>query len=209
MIGAVVLLVALVLIVPAILDGDGDGDDSPSVANSARNSVADDAPLRRYEIRPNRPAETPPLPQASVANDPSPQPADKVQTKESLQPSKSSQQAQPTKPKESVKPAKVATAPPKPAPVPASKPQQPAAIQSGWVVQLGSFSSRSNAQGLAGRVKKKGFAAYLMPVERSGKTLYRVRVGPPQASRDKAAKLADKLRRAGHSGQVTEQVAGG
>jgi cell division septation protein DedD len=57
-------------------------------------------------------------------------------------------------------------------------------------------------------VQKKGFAAYLMPVERSGKTLYRVRVGPPQTSRDKAAKLSDDLRRAGYTGQVTEQVAG-
>ena len=214
MIGAVVLLVALVLIVPAILDGSGDGDDavSPSSVDSGRTSVVDDPPLmRRYERRLDQPPETPPLPQPTVANDePAAQPAEKTGVKQSSPPAKPSQQAVPPASPQPAKSNKVARAPaPAPAkPKPAPKPKSLAAEKSGWVVQLGSFSNRANAQGLADRVKSKGFAAYLMPIERSGKTLYRVRVGPPQTSRDKAAKLSDDLRRAGYTGQVTEQVAG-
>ena len=88
-------------------------------------------------------------------------------------------------------------------------PARPAALAAGWVVQLGSFSSQANAQGLADRTRAKGFASYLMPIERSGKRLYRVRVGPPRKTRDEAAGLADDLRKAGFKGQVAEQKAGG
>ncbi|MBT8444311.1 MAG: SPOR domain-containing protein, partial [Gammaproteobacteria bacterium] len=90
---------------------------------------------------------------------------------------------------------------------PASAPS--ALLAAGWVVQLGSFSSLANAQGLADKTRAKGFQSYLMPIERSGKTLYRVRVGPPKKSRDEAAKLANQLKQAGFTGQVAEQTAVG
>jgi DedD protein len=201
MIGAVVLLVALVLIVPAILDGgddDGGGEASPSVADVGRKSIPEDARTRRVEIRPDQPAPSPLQPQPSVANKPVMRPPEEARVKAA---------PQPAKPPQPVKSAKASPAPAKPAPTP--KVKKFAAIKTGWVVQLGSFSSQANAQGLADRVQAKGFAAYLTPVKRSGKTLYRVRVGPSQPSRDKAVKLADDLRRAGYSGQVAEQVAGG
>ena len=46
-----------------------------------------------------------------------------------------------------------------------------------------------------------------MPVQRSGKTLYRVRVGPPSKTRGEASKLAERLAAAGFKGQVAEQKA--
>ena len=167
-------------------------------------------PLRRYEIRPNRPAETPPLPQPSVADSRAilTEPAEKSPAAHETAAAGTARQATTAgevgqgcdQRPPSLRP---------PSLHPAPKAKQPVTIKTGWIVQLGSFSNRSNAQGLADRVQKKGFAAYLTPVKRSGKTLYRVRVGPSQPTRDKAAKLADDLRRAGYSGQVTEQVAGG
>jgi cell division septation protein DedD len=70
-------------------------------------------------------------------------------------------------------------------------------------VQLGSFSSRENAQQLAEEVGGRGFPVFLMTLERSGKKLYRVRVGPRE-SRAQATELAERLKKAGYSGQVTQ-----
>ncbi len=222
MIGAIVLLVALVLIVPAILDGSVDVDGSAEVVSSAApdgsNAVVDDAPLQSVEIRLDQPSQSPPQP--SLALDQIPvRSVEKAPVTKSTEPSSSAQPVKVVKPPPPVKPVTVAEAPaeavstpkPKPKPKPEPKPElkPPVQIKTGWIVQLGSFSSRANAQGLADRAQAKGFAAYLTPLKRSGKTLYRVRVGPPQSTRDKAAKRADDLRRAGFTGQVAEQVAGG
>ena len=68
-------------------------------------------------------------------------------------------------------------------------------------MQLGSFSSEENAEGLAADLRKQGFAAFLSRVESGGRTLHRVRVGP-QGSREEADKVAAALAKAGHSGQV-------
>jgi DedD protein len=54
----------------------------------------------------------------------------------------------------------------------------------GWAVQLGSYSSEATAQRLMNEWRAKGQAAFVMPVNSSGKTLYRVRIGP---SKDRAS----------------------
>jgi DedD protein len=74
--------------------------------------------------------------------------------------------------------------------------------ETGWVVQLGSFSSQQNAQRLADEVSGHGFSVFLMPLDRSGKKLYRVRVGP-RDTREQATELAGRLAKVGYSGQVT------
>jgi cell division septation protein DedD len=71
-----------------------------------------------------------------------------------------------------------------------------------YVVQLGSFASRANADRLARQVRTQGF-----PVNVSQGTsghLYRVRVGP---ARDRAAasELAQQLRARGHGGAIVPQ----
>lgn len=53
----------------------------------------------------------------------------------------------------------------------------------GWAVQLGSYSSEATARRLASEWRAKGQNAFVMPVTTSGKTLYRVRIGP---SKDRA-----------------------
>lgn len=236
MIGAVVLLVALVVIVPAVLDGRPDADDASPADAVVADAPVPEAPLRQVTIRPDRPADSPPV--ATAATDTTAQ----MESAELAQPGNESKPklAPESPPKSEAKtgavadtgsapkpapkqapaeqaPAKKKQPPPTPEkqterePAPEAKPPSapPALLASGWVVQLGSFSSRANAQGLADKTRAKGFQSYLMPIERSGKTLYRVRVGPPKKLREEAAKLANQLKKAGFTGQVAEQTAVG
>lgn len=59
----------------------------------------------------------------------------------------------------------------------------------GWAVQLGAFSTESDANVLRDRVRHAGFAAYTDSVKSTGKTLWRVRAGP---ATERAA--ADRMR---------------
>jgi cell division protein FtsN len=94
------------------------------------------------------------------------------------------------------------------APPPAAHAAKPAASGSAdtstagaaWLVQLGSFASRSNAERLAQQLKGQGFAASVSQGS-SGRHLYRVRVGPVH-DHGAATQLQAKLQAAGHSGSI-------
>jgi DedD protein len=60
-----------------------------------------------------------------------------------------------------------------------------------WVVQVGSFSSTTNADNLVARLKLQGLNAYRESVSSGGKTIYRVRVGP-YIERDEAIRVNDQ-----------------
>lgn len=70
-----------------------------------------------------------------------------------------------------------------------------------WAVQLGSFSSRENAERLAADLRRQGFAAFLSGLSTGSGQLHRVRIGP-QKDRDDAEAMAARLSSAGHTGQV-------
>jgi DedD protein len=61
-----------------------------------------------------------------------------------------------------------------------------------WAVQVGSFASRANADGLVEQLSSNGFAAFITRIEEGGRQLYRVRVGPEQ-DRRRAEVLAERL----------------
>lgn len=190
MVGAGVLIVALVLLVPAILDGNGGTE-----GQSADPAINDEpAEMRTHTIRLDRQPERPPVAQdREPIEDPVPEVA---------KPSTDTVGAEPKPaPQPAVQPA--ATRPPPVKPKPAPAPREPTP-DSGWAVQLGSFAEQGNARRLAQEVEQRGFASYLMPLERSGRTLYRVRVGPKE-TRGQAEALAGKLATAGFRGQVTPQ----
>ncbi len=63
---------------------------------------------------------------------------------------------------------------------------------SGWVVQLGSFAQEDNARELDKRLREAGFASFVEPVSQSGKTVYRVRVGP-EVKRSEAEKTLGRI----------------
>lgn len=58
-----------------------------------------------------------------------------------------------------------------------------------WVVQLGSFSSKDNADRLNSNLRKSGFPAFVEPIVENNKTAYRVRVGPELLRADADALL--------------------
>jgi DedD protein len=87
--------------------------------------------------------------------------------------------------------------PPGPAPVtrPLADEVKPAAAttKGGLAVQVGAFGSAATARKLVDDLKGDGYSAYIAPLAKGGKTLYRVRVGPV-ADRAAADKLAAQLK---------------
>lgn len=71
---------------------------------------------------------------------------------------------------------------------------------SGWVVQVASFTKRSNASSLAKQLGDKFQASYSQ-VDVKGKTYYHVYVGPFD-DKDKAHSAADRLEKADHGALV-------
>ena len=80
--------------------------------------------------------------------------------------------------------------------------QKPAASTTGmWAVQLGSFSNKQNAEKLAADLRKQGYAAFLSQLKTGSETQHRVRIGP-QKDRESAEEMAARLLKVGHKGQV-------
>jgi DedD protein len=78
----------------------------------------------------------------------------------------------------------------------------PAASTTGmWAVQLGSFSNKENAEKLAADLRKQGYAAFLSQLKTSSGQLHRVRIGP-QKDRESAEAMAARLLKVEHKGQV-------
>jgi DedD protein len=96
-------------------------------------------------------------------------------------------------------PTEPATRPPAPRVEPA-KPSRTGEPRS-FVVQLGSFGSRENAERLVRDMTAKGFTTFVAPITTNGRELYRVRVGPTR-DRASAEALATQLKRVGQSGSI-------
>jgi DedD protein len=71
----------------------------------------------------------------------------------------------------------------------------------GWVVQLGSFASRQNAERLARSLESRGFRMSVSPARAGSRVLWRVRAGPAR-NRAGAERLAARLRALGHRGEL-------
>jgi DedD protein len=84
---------------------------------------------------------------------------------------------------------------------PAAPRSTPELAHHNWTVQIGSFATRANAEKLERQLKARGFPA-LLSSSGSGKALrYRVRVGP-MADRAGAEKMLARLRKEGQSASV-------
>jgi len=208
--GAVILVALFVLLVPELLTGPRNAD--------APGTAAEDG-MRRYTIdlsAPNpsatpvdpQPAQPVTLPQPASAPPPNPNPADDrslARPGDSAEPAT----AAPAAPAPAtVAPSSVAQAPrpeqvPAPAPrVEAPKPAPATRAEPGsFVVQLGSFRERDNADRLVRDMTAKGFTAFVAPITSGGRELYRVRVGPTR-DRAQAEALAAQLKRVGQSGSI-------
>jgi DedD protein len=90
-----------------------------------------------------------------------------------------------------------AAAPAAPAAVETSAPSPISAAHASWAVQLGSFASRANADNLLRQLKAQGLTVYLSSGGSGQGLRYRVRIGP-LADRDTAERTAAKLKSLGH-----------
>jgi len=183
-IGAVVLVIFVVLVVPVFLDGPpADGE---VVTERVLLPGQDDQKTQTVVLERDR---TLPVPAANAAQN----------GDEEAQP-ESPAQAEP----EVIQSPEPSRLPPKPAEEPPQEQVQakPAASSTGmWAVQLGSFSSKENAERLAADLRKQGYAAFLSQLDTASGTLHRVRIGPLK-DRASAEQMAARLQKAGHTGQV-------
>jgi DedD protein len=84
------------------------------------------------------------------------------------------------------------------APSPTSPSPAPKPTSGAWAVQLGSFASRANADKLMRQLKNQGFQVYVVSGGSGRSVRYRVRVGP-LADRGAATQAAAKLKMLGHA----------
>jgi DedD protein len=187
MVGAACLLAVLVLVVPAILDGDPD-----SGATMTHPPLDESTGLRTHTIRLDSAAREPPVPTAG-------------QAKTSPEPSSPPAPAPEPVPEPVSEPVSESV----PAPVPASAlparepvrslAQEAQAAGGEWFVQLGSFSRRENSDRLAAQLKGKGFRVSVLGGGGASGSLFRVRAGP-EGDRAAAEALAERLAAAGFTG---------
>ena len=182
-IGAAVLVLVAVLVVPVFLDGSpGDGEivtkhqALPGQADHENKTVV----LERDRTEPV------PSNGGSESSQQAPEPRPVVVQTES------SQEPVVTEPAESK---------PMPKEPTAEKPTAMASSTGMWAVQLGSFGDQENAERLAADLRKQGFAAFLSQLSTGSGQLHRVRIGP-QKDRESAEAMAERLGQAGHKGQV-------
>ena len=69
-----------------------------------------------------------------------------------------------------------------------------AVLDTGWIIQIGIFSSKENSIKLRNKIRKKSFVAFVDEIKNSkNQNLYRVRIGP-YATRDEADKIKDSIK---------------
>jgi DedD protein len=67
-------------------------------------------------------------------------------------------------------------------------------LDTGWIIQIGIFSSKDNSIKLRDKIRKKGFVAFVDEIDSSkNQKLYRVRVGP-NATRDEAETIQSSIK---------------
>lgn len=216
LIGAAVLVVVAVLLVPEIFSGSaqhGVTNAADNAANIDADSSASSGQLKTYHLQLQDRGETIPAaavePSATVAtsniaspaealNQPSSRPSVNQSVSESTD-ARSSTSA-PVALAANMAPSSAASVGAKPAPVIAAeaKPAQPLKkpvpdAKGGWVVQIGSFGAEPKAKQIVDNLKAKDYPAYSGLVTVNGKTLHRVRIGP-LAERSAADALLKKLK---------------
>lgn len=198
LVGAAILVALVVLLVPELLRGKGVVGQAPSAmppraAESASTMDAGSAPMRSVTIDVSDSAADAP----ATADGPVPQASAPASAASSVSVVAPTPPVETAPPKPADAPAAVATpmAPPAAASLPKPAPKGP------WVVQLGSFALRVSAERLVRELKAAGYPAYVSPVTRGARELFRVRVGP-MADRAAASAYYKALQEAGKDAAI-------
>lgn len=204
LIGATVLVVLAVLLVPELLSGrkvhsPGDSTGQPRGTRSYTINLgggitegtppASPSPARPAEVAPQQRADQADTPAPTSEPEPQPEPRSAAATPVAREPAPQAEPApSPSRPSQ-------AAAAPEPASTPsvASASPVPAAAGGRYSVQVGAFGSTETARRLVADLRRDGYPAYVAPLQKQGKTLHRVRVGPA-ATREEADRLAARLK---------------
>lgn len=208
--GAVILVLSAVLLLPELLTGSGQASRARAAADTANASAAN-GEERSIRIDLTEAAATPAAAAAPEATEPAPV-ALPVPAPQGPAESAAPVAAVPAtggvvKPPVEAAPAAVAAPPPPPAapaPVAAAAPSSVAVVPAEtYYVQIGVFENKASARNLERKLRDKQFKPVVDEIQRSGKTLYRVRVGP-EPDRAAANALRARLETAGHKGSVVK-----
>ncbi|MGO9992654.1 MAG: SPOR domain-containing protein [Steroidobacteraceae bacterium] len=195
LVGATILVVLIVLIVPELLSG-------PKPAARAPAAVAGGPvePVRNVTVDLATSKATPAEDLASAAASSStPASPPSITTLKAQQPTQPAQTAQPA---QAVQPALEKESSPPNAPLLTPKPgttRETASVDGAhhsWAVQIGSFASRANAEKQMRRLKVHDSSIYVSSSGKGTSSRYRVRVGP-FADRAAAEKVMMRLRKEG------------
>ena len=196
-IGAAVLVIVVVLVVPVFLDGPD--DPARTISEPVLLPGQGEQPSRTVLLERDR-DEPVPIGEPAAAADPAT--ADDSSAAAQPRPQDATTTSSATDPANAGAPASATTSDDAGAATDDVAAAVPAGSSTGmWAVQLGSFSSRDNAERLATSLRREGFAAFLSRLDGDDGTLHRVRVGPQQ-DRASAEQMAARLKNAGHSGKV-------
>jgi cell division septation protein DedD len=193
--GAIILVALIVLLVPELLTGPIRMRSLPAVtatpAVGGGSAAHGEPPLRSYTMTLGAPPpvqESPPV-TSTPAPPAEPMPSPQAGPPESATPSPAPA-ASPGALQGTESPAH-----------PVMEESRSSASSAGWVVQLGSFASRRNAEHLARSLENRGFRMSVSPARGRSRILWRVRAGPAH-TRAQAVHLAARLRALGHRGEL-------
>ena len=182
LVGAAVLVMAAVLFIPMVLDGP-----NPD-RHVSRNVALPDATAERRTVRID-------LADRGAATRTAAPELDAVVEDEPAAIDLTSQQEAEAAATEPSPPVTVEPKPDKPVAKGGADTNPPSEAENApWTVQAGSFSQDDNAEGLAEKLRKLGYPAYVSRFNDGKRIHYRVRVGG-FPSRDAAQERADEIRR--------------
>lgn len=184
LVGAIILVLLVVLVVPALLSGRG-GPQPPEPA-------APSAATRSVEI--------------SLGGQRAEDAVDTAVIAEPALPEPTAVREAPTGLPDADEPAAVAAPalPPEEPPLQAAAPavaETTVPSGAGWAVQVAALANRAAALQQVAELTRHGYAAFILEYRNGGRVLYRVRVGP-EATRERAAALAERLKREGVEANV-------
>lgn len=201
LIGAAVIWVLALVFLPMMLEKPRQSSQAASSQLSLPNMPEERREVRSLDLvqKPSPPAAQKPQATAQEAHKPSiasNQAGNPAQAQEALQKqvanSQPAQASQPVTAQADKSKVKATSTTAKSAPVSTGK----------WVIQVGSFSDRANAESLAKRVRARDYPVVISKFELGNRSLYRVQVGPVRNRADANEKLAKLQGQLGLNGKV-------
>jgi DedD protein len=197
--GAIILVALIVLLVPELLTGPIRLRPAPAAAATAATAAAvgaggaahGEAPLRSYTMTLGAPPPVESSPPEVLPQAPPPPP---TASQQAGPPESSTPSAAPAAPQGGLQGTRSPAHP-------VVEEDRSSASSAGWVVQLGSFASRHNAERLARSLQSRGFRMSVSPARAGSRVLWRVRAGPAR-NHAGAVHLATRLRALGHRGEI-------